>query len=48
MFFRCANTADKDVPAHSNSPRSLDTPNVISVGSVGTFIVFRKAMKFAA
>lgn len=47
MFFRCAKTAESDVPAHSNVPPSRDTPKVISVGTVGTFMAFRKAMKLA-
>jgi hypothetical protein len=39
--------APKLVPAHSNSPWSLDTPNVISVGSVLTPILSRNLRKFA-
>jgi len=47
MFHLWANTAESDVPAHSNKPLSRDTPNVISVGTVGTLMAFKKAMKLA-
>lgn len=47
MFSFCAKTADNEVPAHSNDPLSLETPKVISVGTVEIPISFRKAMKFA-
>jgi len=47
MFFLCANTASSDVPDHSNVPASLETPNVISVGTASTLIVLRKLIKLA-
>lgn len=46
-FFRCANTDESEVPDHSNNPLSRETPNVISVGTVGTSRALRKAIKFA-
>jgi hypothetical protein len=47
MFFLCAKMEEREVPDHSNNPMSLDTPKVISVGSVGTLMAFRNAMKLA-
>ena len=38
---------ESEVPDHSKSPRSRDTPNVISVGTGKMPISFKKAMKFA-
>ena len=40
--------ADKDVPDHSKAPESLETPNVISVGTVETLTCFKNAIKLAA
>ncbi len=39
---------ESEVPDHSKSPRSRDTPNVISVGTGNMPISFKKAIKFAA
>lgn len=47
MLLRWANIEDSEVPDHSNSPLFLETPNVISVGTVFTPMWARKAMKFA-
>ena len=38
---------ESEVPDHSKSPRSRDTPNVISVGTGHMPMSFKKAMKFA-
>lgn len=47
ILARCANSADSDVPDHSNAPLSLEIPKVISLLIVFKPKVLRNAMKFA-
>lgn len=42
----CEKTDDKEDPAHSNCPLSLDTENDISVSSIGIFFSFKNCKKF--
>jgi hypothetical protein len=46
-FRGCVKMDDRDVPAYSNMPLSLDTLKVISVVLVGIPRCLRKAIKFA-